>query len=437
MASQMNATSPKSAPVRDTKTLPVFAVVAVCIGTAIVAHFGEFGIGVLGPSFERDIHIDPSQLGLLMALMFFCSAIGGIPSGFIADRVDGKKIILFSVIWGSISFGMFAAALSAGQLFLAAAMCGLGISMNNPLTNRLIVDYVPDESRRNAIAWKSIGLPASGLVTGLTFGLTEPFADWRATSTVVVVLMLLLGVSAHFIFRGAKRIRHVGVQAPAVPENADAAAAPVPEVSAQRAAAIEHWNGRIANPIIWWMIPFSALTVGAFTAVGTYMVIYGTTEAGVSTAAAANASGIAAGISILCRFVWVRWLRARNEPFMLMLTAFSSALALFMLAISPAFGPIGFWIAAIAVGITVLANSPVSQVIQLRNTNPLYIGRVSSVVGVASYLSLAGMPFLISMFIDTLGMQTTWFIAVGLTVIGGLIMLTFALTHRDRHEHLA
>lgn len=433
---------------RGTRRISVVTVVGVSIGTAIVAHFGEFTVGVLGPAFERDLGAPPSQLGALVALMFVCSALGAIPSGFLADKIDARKLILVQVTLASLAFGSLAVALQAGHLFISVALVGFAISLNVPMTNRLVVDFVPREQQSTAVAWKSMGLQFSGLLTGLTFGLTEPFSPWRTTVIVVMVIMLLFGVVAHLLYRGAERLEsnwepHVrsgeadaGAGAGGVihPAAGDAVAAPTATAaaaaSATTAAAAQPPISRrqkIAEPIVWWMLPYSLLTIGAFTAVGTYMVFYATTEVGVSVAAAANASGIAAGVSLLARFAWVRWLTERNEVLMLFLTAFVSALAIVFLALTPALGPTGFWIAALTVGATVLAVAPVRQVIQLRNTHPRYIGRVSSLVGVTSAISLAGMPFLIAQFIDALGLQATWFIVVGLTMLGSSTMIIFAI----------
>ncbi len=410
-----------------TAGISVFAVVLTCIGTTVVTHFGEFAVGVLGSAFTEDLGAEPSQLGFLIALMFACSALGAIPSGFLADRIDPRRLILIQVTFASLAFGSFALALQAGQLFLSVALVGFAISLNGPMTNRLVIDFVPLRSQRTAVAWKSMGLQTSGLLTGLTFGLTEPFSPWRTTIMVTVVLMLLLGLAAHLRFRTARPLEHdwhgrsSGAETPAS-TGADAEST-VSAVSGPPA------RESIAEPLIWWMVPYALFTVGAFTAIGTYMVLYATDEVGITAATAANASGIAAGISILARFVWVRWLTERNEVFMLILTALTGAIAVALLAVSPWFGPWMFWVSVAAMGGTVLGTSPVRQVIMLRNTNPRYIGRVSSIIQVASAASLAGMPFLIAQFVNTLGMQPTWFIVVGISMLGVLTMLLYAILH--------
>ena len=415
---------------RSTRNISVFAVVLTCIGTTVVAHFGEFAVGVLGPAFTADLGADPSVFGMLVALMFACSALGAIPAGILTDRIDPRKLILIQVPLASLAFGSFALAVQAGQLFLSVALVGFGIALNGPMTNRLVIDFVDQKGQRTAVAWKSMGLQISGLLTGLTFGLTESFSPWRTTIAVTVVLMLLVGLAAHLRFRTARPIEHDWHGDGTVKTTAsEATSASVSDAapSATEPGAPARSRSSIAEPIIWWMVPYSLFTVGAFTAIGTYMVLYASTEVGISAATAANASGIAAGISILARFAWVRWLSDHNEVLMLILTASTGAIAVGMLAISPWFGPGMFWASVVAMGATVLGTSPVRQVIMLRNTNPKYIGRVSSIIQVASAASLAGMPFLISQFVNTLGMQPTWFIVVGISLLGVATMVLYAI----------
>lgn len=409
-------------------------VVIIAMGITVVATFGEFAVGVLGPSLKRDVGVEPAQLGILVAIMFLGSAIGAMPSGIIADRVDPRKLVLGQVVLSAIAFGTFAIVLQPEHLFFSVAAIGMIMSMNGPMTNRMVIDFVPLKHRSSAIAWKSVGLQVSALLTGLAFGLTESFAHWRTTVIVIAALMIAFGIAGHLRFRQADALRPLiftpttTIEAPRLDPLGEAVPVTTGEIATIAPTNQAAKKERIAEPLVWWLIPFSLLSIGSFTAVAAYMVLYGTTEAGVSPGAAANASGIAAGISIFARFAWVRWLHDRNEVLVLGAVAFTSALAIGMLAISPMFGPVGFWIATVAVGVTILASTPVQQVVLLRNTNPRYIGRVSSVVGLATSVSLAGMPFAVSVFIDMLGLFVTWWLVAGVTALGAVTMAAFALT---------
>lgn len=418
----------------DPGYISIFVVVALCIGVTIVATFGEFAVGVLGPALERDLGADPAQLGILMALMFACSALAAVPSGILTDRIDPRKLLFIQVTLAALAFGTFAIMLQAGQLFLTVALIGAVMSLNGPMTNRIVIDFVPLKHRGSAVAWKSVGLQMSALLVGLTYGLTEPFSHWRTTTIAATVIMLIFGAWAHLRFRSALPLNGrpvltvtAPIPIPGAPMGADTgsiktAAARVDELAAER----------MAKPIVWWLIPYSLLTLGSFTAVGTYMVLFATTDVGVSAGTAANASGIAAGLSILARFIWVRWLTERNEVLMLTLAALSSAVSVVLLAVSPQFGPIGFWVAAMLIGLTILASTPVQQVVLIRNTNPRYIGRVSSIIGVSTSTSLAGMPFVMSQVIGTLGIQATWYVVAGVTVLGAATMGLFVIVRRAR-----
>lgn len=412
--------------------ISVAMVVLISMGITVVATFGEFAVGILGPSLKRDLGVEPAQLGVFVAIMFLGSALAAMPSGIIADRVDPRKLVLGQVILAAIAFGTFAIVLNPEHLFISVAAIGVVMSMNAPMTNRMVIDFVPLKHRSSAIAWKSVGLQVSALLTGLAFGLTESFADWRTTVTVIAALMVAFGIAAHLRFRRADPLRPsfaaTTIESPKIDPLGDAVPVTTGEISTIQITNEAAKKERIAEPIVWWLIPFSLLSIGSFTAVAAYMVLYGTTEAGVSPAAAANASGIAAGISIFARFLWVRWLTDRNEVFVLGAVSVTSAAAVVLLAISPMFGPVGFWIAAITIGLTILASTPVQQVVMLRNTNPRYIGRVSSIVGVAISTSLAGMPFAVSLFIDSIGLYTTWMLVAGVTALGAVTMVIFAVT---------
>ena len=440
---------------RGSGHISIFMVVMMCVGLSIAATFGEFAVGVLAPAFERELHAEPSQLGLLMAVMFTANAVIAIPAGVLADRVDPRKTILMQVVICALAFGSIALVTEASQLFISAAAIGAIMSLNPSMTNRIVVDFVPVQHRAMAVAWKSVGLQVSGLLVGLTFGLTESFSHWRTTTVGVVVLLIAMGLLMHLRFRRAEplRMRPVATVTEAVDraEAGGSAASSVPslvetngsapadassatssssrsEAASASTISAKPARERIAEPIVWWLIPYCLFTTGAFTCVAAYLVLYGTTEVGVSPAAAASASGIAAGISIAARFIWVKWLTRKNEALMLGIAAFSSAVSISVLAISPYFGEAGFWFATVLIGLTLMGSSPIQHVVLVQNANPRYIGRVSSAVGIAISLSLAGMPFVIAFFIDGLGLRATWWIVIGIMLVGVFTMVLFSIT---------
>ncbi len=407
---------------KEGKIPTLWTVISLCMGLSVVMTFAELILGPLGPAFEQDIGVAATELGLLMGIFFIFNGLAVVPAGLFADKFDSRITIGIQVALGVGILAAFAFATEPIHLYILCALSGAALGLNGPIVNRIIVDFVVVESRAKAIAWKSFGFQVAGVLTGLIFGATASFMDWRQTVLWCAALLVPFGIWGHFTFRHAKHAAGLPPITVTIPIQTIPPSPEAVEIKTKKAR-----RKRRAAPIIWWLVPYSLLTVGAFTCVATYMVFFGWNDVGISAGEAAVASGVAATVSLGARFLWVHWLNARNEVLHLALSAFTSAFAVLVLALSPFFGRIGFWVAAILIGLTLWATGPVAQVAILRNAHPRYIGRVSSVVMVANSASLAGMPLLLALLINVIGLHATWFIVVGLTALGGLVIGVYAL----------
>ena len=112
---------------RDTM---VIAVIGLAHGTS---HFFHLLLPPLFPWLMPAFGLDFSGIGLTMTVFFVISGIGQALAGFAVDRFGAVRVLLFGMccfLVAGLYLGLFAHSL--GDLFLVAALAGLGNSVLHP-----------------------------------------------------------------------------------------------------------------------------------------------------------------------------------------------------------------------------------------------------------------------------------------------------------------
>lgn len=107
---------------------------------------------------QRDLGISDTQFGLLHGLAFgLFFAIGGLPLGWLADRMSRRVLASICMAIWSLATGLSAFATSFGQLFLFRMALGVGEAGLNPTGVSLMADSLPREKLGKASAFYSSG----------------------------------------------------------------------------------------------------------------------------------------------------------------------------------------------------------------------------------------------------------------------------------------
>lgn len=103
---------------------------------------GAFGDGLYAyilPLYIRSLEASSADVGSLFSIFILSTALTIIPGGFIADRFDRKKVIIFGwILWIPLPL-MFSVATHWTQLFPVMALYGIFVS--GPATSAYIVTF--------------------------------------------------------------------------------------------------------------------------------------------------------------------------------------------------------------------------------------------------------------------------------------------------------
>ncbi len=172
-------------------------VITVLAAVGALASADAATVGASASQLRAALHIDNTDIGLLVALSALVGAAASIPFGVLADRASRTKVLAPAVaLWG-VAMLWSATAGSFGRLLEARLALGVVMAAGGPAVASLVGDYfVPDE-RGRIYSVISVGELAGA---GLGFAVTGDIAalSWRAA---FVVLALPAFAIAWLVFR--------------------------------------------------------------------------------------------------------------------------------------------------------------------------------------------------------------------------------------------
>lgn len=161
-----------------------FAVAILFAGVSINL-FDRQVINVVAESIKAELHISDAGLGLLTGTIFglFFAAVA-LPMGWLADRMDRRKLLAAMVVLWSAS--TMVCGVAAGYLMLALGRIGIGLGEGGaqPASTALIADLASPRRRSSALSLMFLGVPVGTLLGYFVGGQVSELWGWRAAFLV-------------------------------------------------------------------------------------------------------------------------------------------------------------------------------------------------------------------------------------------------------------
>ena len=154
---------------------------------------------VLGPLLASEFGISAAGLGLLTGVYFFSFGLFQIPLGVLLDRFGPRRVNAALLVLASAGALLFARAASFGDLVLARALIGLGVSACLMACMQAFILWFPPQrlSTMIALAYAMGGLGA--LTASAPLELALRFYGWREIFTALGAAALVLCLMFAFV----------------------------------------------------------------------------------------------------------------------------------------------------------------------------------------------------------------------------------------------
>ncbi len=178
-------------------------IVAVLAGVLALSSADVATVGASAIELRQHLHIDNTDIGLLVAVSSLVGAVAALPFGALADRVRRTWTLGFAIsLWG-IAMLWSATASSFGKLLLARLALGVVTAAAGPIVASLVGDYFPGRERGRIY---SFILTGELIGAGLGFAVTGDIAalSWRAAFVILAIPAFFL---AFLVFRLPEPVR--------------------------------------------------------------------------------------------------------------------------------------------------------------------------------------------------------------------------------------
>ncbi len=148
-------------------------------------------VGASAVELRRALHIDNTDIGLLISVSSLVAAVFSLPLGAMADRARRTWLLAFALLtWGGVMLWSAAAA-SFGQLLLSRLALGAVTAASGPVVASLVGDWFPAHERSRIYGFILTG---ELLGAGAGFAITGDIAalSWRAAFVILALPAFIL-----------------------------------------------------------------------------------------------------------------------------------------------------------------------------------------------------------------------------------------------------
>lgn len=159
------------------------------VGTAAV-----FGVPVLAPVIAPEMGIDPTLVGVYVAIAYLTGQVTGLMSGGFMDRYGALRMSQVSCLFAALGILM----LFPAQVWLApvaALLMGTCYGPLNPTSSKILRGLGADNRQPLIFSVKQTGVPVAGVIVGMSLPALTVLFGWRWAFAVFAVAAILVALA--------------------------------------------------------------------------------------------------------------------------------------------------------------------------------------------------------------------------------------------------
>lgn len=165
--------------------------VVLLAASVFINYIDRANLGIAAPKLSDELHLSPSQMGVLLSAFFWSYWGLQIPSGWLVERFNVNWIIAAGFCLWSVATAATGLVRGFALILLMRLLLGVGESVAFPSCSKILAKHCPEGLRGRANAAISSGL-ALGPSVGIFFGaLLMDKYGWRPFFIAVGLASLL------------------------------------------------------------------------------------------------------------------------------------------------------------------------------------------------------------------------------------------------------
>ncbi|KAA3475265.1 ascorbate transporter, chloroplastic-like [Gossypium australe] len=147
-----------------------WVIVLLCFAAFLLCNMDRVNMSIAILPMSKEFNWNSATVGLIQSSFFWGYLLTQILGGIWADKIGGKLVLGFGVVWWSVATILTPIAAKVGLPFLLImrAFMGIGEGVAMPAMNNLLSKWIPVSERSRSLALVYSGMYL-GSVTGLAF----------------------------------------------------------------------------------------------------------------------------------------------------------------------------------------------------------------------------------------------------------------------------
>jgi len=181
----------------------------------LINYLDRSALSVAAPIVTRDLHLNPTQLGMVFSIFFAGYSVAAFLGGYGADAFGPKRVFTISMIVWSLFSGLTAAATGFVSLLVIRTVFGLGEGPFSTAANKIVNNSFPSSQRGLAIGLANAGTPIGGAISSLLVGWLMVLYGWRISfGGIALIGFTWTAVWVRYQIRGSNKHSNSTVRAP-------------------------------------------------------------------------------------------------------------------------------------------------------------------------------------------------------------------------------
>ena len=166
-----------------------------------ISYLDRTNLSVAAPTLQRQLHLTPTQLGLILSAFSWAYAAAQIPAGLVASWLRPRRTYLFALWLWCILLALTTTATSFGAWIAFRIPFGLAEAITWPAASILLSRWFPRLEYSQAMSLQNLGLVVGAAVAPPIVAFIITFWSWQAAFIVTGLLAGVLGTFFYFYTR--------------------------------------------------------------------------------------------------------------------------------------------------------------------------------------------------------------------------------------------
>jgi MFS family permease len=153
-----------------------------------INYMDRAALGIVAPLLRKDLHLSPSQMGMVFSSFFIGYSLFSFIGGQLADRFGPRRVYSWAMGTWSLICGLTAAVSGFTTLLLCRMFFGAGEGPMNTTTNRTITHWFPREETGSMVGFTFSGQTFGNAISAPIIGLVAIAYGWRVSFVIIAVV---------------------------------------------------------------------------------------------------------------------------------------------------------------------------------------------------------------------------------------------------------